>query len=656
MEIITVNMNMIGNIKSLIYSGFLLCVSVLFSCNNQKNKSLNIGEYLSYANSDTIYPSVKQIEMLKVVMPKEPFQPAPSITDRDYWIKIGTSESGKKYLNIALLELEKKPEVPITDSIYRLANKEGNRGIYKPRYYRTMDRLEHFILAECIENKGRFLHQITVYSNAILAMKSWLHPNHDDDDNGVLEGRRVSIDLGARKFGSVLALAEALLDDKLEQDLRDEITKQLQWRIIDTYLQSCKTNDENNRWIKTKSNWNSVCNSGSVFVTIATSKSEDERLAAIGSALNSSVHYLSGFGDDGYCSEGLGYWRYGFGHYLYLAQILHDYTGGKINLFDSDNPEKLKNIGNFPEKFEIQNQRCAPFSDGVSSISKKGSNFSYALSAKYYDAQKPSELRLEEAVEQLIAWEKPDDFTFNDNKERNKLPDYSYFDDFGMVISRGKQNAPFSIAIKAGHNSENHNHNDIGTYSIVLDKDIMTGDIGAPSYIAGAFSPDNKARSSWGHPVPRIDNTLQSKGREFEGIVTATEFTKDGDKVVMNIKAAYEIPSLEKLIRTIENDKSGFGTITIEDSFSSTKPVTFGIAIMTLNAYEIIDNNTVILTSKNQKVKAEIMGSGASIKITDEVVPVKKLREGAPAYRIGVDFTESIENGTIKIKYTPVFD
>ncbi len=643
-------------IKALIYFGFSLCFVILFSCNNQKNKPLDIGKYLSYANSDTIYPSAKQIEMLKAVMPKQSFQPVPSIADRAYWTKIADSESGKDYFEKALSELEKAPEVPITDSIYRLANKQGNRGIYKPRYYRTMNRLERFILAECLENRGRFLSQIKVYCQAIMNMKSWLHPNHDDDANGVLEGRRVSIDLGARKFGSVLALSEILLEDKLERDLRDEITKQLQWRIIDTYLQSCKTNDENNRWIKTKSNWNSVCNSGSVFVTIATSKSEDERLAAIGSALNSSVHYLSGFGDDGYCSEGLGYWRYGFGHYLYLAQILHDYTGGKINLFDSDNPEKLKNIGNFPEKFEIQNERCAPFSDGVSSISKKGSNFSYALSAKYYGAQKPLELRLEEAVEQLIAWRNPDDFTFNDNIERNKLPDYSYFDDFGMVISRGKQKAPFSIAIKAGHNSENHNHNDVGTYSIVLDKDIMTGDIGAPSYIAGAFSPDNKARSSWGHPVPRIDNTLQSKGREFEGVVTATEFTENRDKVVMDIKAAYEISFLKSLVRTMENDKSGFGTITIEDSFSSTKPVTFGIAIMTLNTYEIIDNNTVILMSDNQKVKATITGYGASWKITDEFVPVKYLREGAPAYRIGVDFEKPISKGAIKIKYTPIFE
>lgn len=637
----------------------LLVIFVTFSgYSKQKVQPLDFNEYFSHSRKDTIYPSEKQIEILKAVIPKHTFQPAPSIKDRQYWDNIAASKSGKAYLENALSEIHKKPEVPITDSIYRLANKQGNRGIYKPRYYRTMTRLENFILAECIENKGRFLPQITHYLNAIMEMKSWLHPNHDDRENGVLEGKRVSIDLGARKFGSDLALAEVLLEDKLSKDLRNKMAENIQRRIIDTYLKSCKLNDENNKWIKSTSNWNSVCTSGSVFTTIAVSKNEDERIAAIGSALNSmKYHYMPGFGDDGYCSEGLGYWGYGFGHYLYLAQILYDYTEGNINLFEFDNPEKLNNVGNFPEKFVIQNEKCAPFSDGVSSVSRKGNNFAYALSAKHYGATKPSELRIEEAVEQLIVWADPEAFTFEKkaDKKEPELPDYSYFDDFGMVISRGKQDVPFSIALKAGHNKENHNHSDVGTYTIVLNKDIMAGDIGAPSYTAGAFSPNNPARSSWGHPVPRIDNTLQSNGREFFGEIIETEFTKASDKIVIDIKAAYEISSLNSLVRTIKNDKSGLGTITIEDSFSLTKPVTFGIAIMTLNEYEIVDNNTIIITSKNQKIKAEIKGVGASIKIVDELVPVKHLREGAPAYRIGVDFVELLSEGTITVKYTPVF-
>lgn len=637
--------------------GLLFSLMFLFSCNSETEKvsKLDFKEYYSYANEGIIYPSEKQIEMLKKVMPKEAFQPAPVISDRTYWNRIAATPSGKAYLKKTVSFLDKKPEVPISDEIYRRANKEGNRGIYKPRYYRTMDRLEHFVLAECLENKGQFLPQIQTYSEAILDMKSWLHPNHDRG-NKVLEGEKVAIDLGARKFGGVLALAESLLGDAMPESLRTKIKKQLQWRITDSYLNTCKKIDKNNHWIYSTSNWNSVCTSGTILVSIINSENPEDRLVAIGSAINSMKLYISGFGDDGYCSEGLGYWGYGFGHYLYLAQIISDYTDGRINLFEGEYPEKLKNVGQYPKQFEIQNGTCAPFADGVSHTSSKGSNFANVLSSKYYSTKKPNEIRFEEAAEQIIAWDNPELFSANTIviNQNSELDNYTYFDEFGMVISRGKQENPLSIAIKAGHNLENHNHMDVGSYSIVFNKDLISGDIGAPSYTAGAFSDNNPARSSWGHPVPRIDNKLQSKGKEFSGKIIETEFTDTYDKVVVDILGAYEIPSLKKLIRTMKNDKSGEGTITIEDAFSSSKPVLFGTAIMTLSKYEIIDETTFILISKNQKLKVEVSSNEGTLKIIDELVPVKHLREGAPAYRIGVDFTEPISKGIITVKFTPM--
>ncbi|WP_372743961.1 hypothetical protein [Lutibacter sp.] len=643
----------------------LLSLLLFYSCKSvgEKAPELDFNEYYSYANNGVIYPSAKQVEMLKKVIPNKTFEPAPSINDRDYWGKISQTNSGKEWLVKAISSIDEKPEVPISDSIYRKANKGGIRGIYKPRYYRTMQRLESYVLAECMENKGRFIPQIETYATAIMNMKSWLHPNHDDNENSVLEGKRVSIDLGARRFGSDLALTQQLLGEKLSPTINKRITEQLKWRIVDTYLTSCKENDKNNHWIKSTSNWNSVCTSGSMFVAISTSKSKDERIAAVGSALNSMKYFLSGFGQDGYCSEGAGYWNYGFGHYLYLAQILYDYTDGQINLFDAGNSEKLKNVGNFPKTYQIHPGICAPFSDGVSHVSNDG-GFAYNMSARKYGANMPVNPKKAKtydsysAVFQLIEWE----YEAEENSKKeiyqsiNELPDYTYFDDFGIVISRGKQKEPLSIAIKAGHNSENHNHSDVGSYTVVLNEEIITGDIGAPSYIAGAFSKDNPARSSWGHPVPKINNTLQSNGREFEGKIKETEFSKDLDKVVIDLITAYEIEALTKLERTMSNDKSGLGEISITDTFSATKPVTFGTSIMTLSDYEIVNDSTIILSVNNQKLKAIVSSDSGTVKITDEIVPVKHLREGGPAYRIGIEITKPISEGEISVVYSPYKD
>ncbi len=614
----------------------------------------SISSYLSKATSGVIYPSEEQIEMLEGVVGNENYIPFEPSQNREYWGAIAQSQEGKDILDEVAGFVDAEPEVPITDEIYRRANKEGNRGIYKPRYYRTMDKLEKFLLAEYIQNDGAYIPQIEKFSGAILAMKSWVHPNHDDKDNGILEGRRVSIDLGARKFGFVLALVinDPTIRQRLSPELIAQIEEQLQYRIIDTYLNSCSgKTPKDNTWITAKSNWNSVCTSGTLLTILTTAKSRAERVAAIGSSINSMKHYLSGFGEDGYCSEGLGYWNYGFGHYLYLAEILYDYTEGKIDLFDFDNPQKMKAIANFPAAYEIHKKWYAPFSDGVTQVADGNDNFAYLFSAKHYGARKPTYFKPDESVFTVIGWR---DAAQNTQPTfDNSLPPYTYFDDCGIVISRGGQSTPLSIAVKGGHNGENHNHNDVGSYFILLDEDIVAGDIGAPSYTAGAFSPNNPARSSWGHPVPRINNKLQSSGADFRGTVTSTKFEEGRDFAQLDLIEAYEIPELKELYRTVENQKEGRGKIIVTDKFVASQAVTFGTSVM-VNVDYTINGNTIVLSTGNHKVLVEVTAKGGEVIIKDEEVAVKALRSGRRSYRIGIDFVDPLEGGTIEVTYTPL--
>ncbi len=630
----------------------LLATLSFVGCSSSVEK-LDMKAYLALRGDNAVYPSAEQIEMLSGIIPKETYMPMAPISDRSYWESMASSPEGTAYIADAYALIEKEPEVPITDEIYRRANKEGNRGIYKPRYYRTMDCLEHFILAECMENKGNFIAQIENHAEAIMSMKSWLHPNHDDAQNTVLEGKRMSIDLGARKFGLVLSLAEITLEDRITPELRTKIKSEIKRRITDSYLDSCpQENPKSNNWIRSTSNWNSVCTSGSIFSIITSSQSLEERTVAIGSAINSMVYYMSGFGDDGYCSEGTGYWGYGFGHYLYLAEILYDYTDGKIDLFEFNDAEKLKRVAAFPKEFQIHTGYYAPFSDGVTSVATDSDNFAYLMSAKYYGADKPSKFQTDESVTTVIGWRSMDEF-IDKSGAVSKLPDVTYFDHFGIVISRGLYQTPFSVAIKAGHNAENHNHSDVGSYYILIDNEPVAGDIGAPSYTAGAFDKDNPARSSWGHPVPRVAGQLQSNGIEFCGSVTSTSFTDEEDVAKLDLKAAYEVEQLEKLERTMSNKRVEGGQITISDEFKASSPIEFGTAIM-VNVDYTIKGNTITLNTGSHTVAIEVEADGGEIKLTDEWVPVEHLRTGRKSYRIGVDFTKPLAEGKISVKYTAI--
>ncbi|MFC1761065.1 hypothetical protein ACFL6U_03185 [Planctomycetota bacterium] len=630
-----------------------LAVITLCALTAQAQK-LDISQYLSQADKGKIYPSATQVEMLKPFMPKEAYRPAPPFSNKEFWQRIAAKPSAQTIFKEAAEGLDKKPEIPISDEIYRRANKEGNRGIYKPRYYRTMEVLERAVIAECIENKGRFIPQIIEHIHAIMEMKSWLHPNHDDSKNSVLEGKRVAIDLGARKFGSVIMLADVLLEDKLPTALRTDIRKQIQWRMIDSYLKSCRGEDrKGNSWIWGTSNWNSVCTGGTLFSALTASENIDERLAVLGSAINSMNFYLSGFGDDGYCSEGIGYWSYGFGNYLYLAQTIYDYTDGAIDLFVFDNPEKMKRVGNFPANFEIQQGIYPCFADGGSTVGKGNDNYAYLLSAKNYGSRKPSYSRPADMTMLIQEWADPISYV-DPSAEKVELPNHTYFDAFGIVISRGQQETPFSIAIKGGHNGENHNHSDVGSYVMVLGRDhLLSGDLGAPPYRAGAFSPDNKVRCSWGHPVPYVNKTMQSNGKSFSGKILETKFTDTKDSVAVDIKAAYEVEELQSLIRTMENNKAGKGTMTITDEFSASEAIDFGTAIMTYADCEIVDQDTILLTHKGKTIRVEISAKGASFNISQDDMPKKDLRYASQAYRLGIDFKKKLKSGSITMVFTP---
>lgn len=58
-------------------------------------------------------------------------------------------------------------------------------------------------------------------------------------------------------------------------------------------------------------------------------------------------YYLQGFGPDGACLEGLGYWNYGFGYFVYYADLLRKRTRGEMDWFRA---EKVGRIALFQQK------------------------------------------------------------------------------------------------------------------------------------------------------------------------------------------------------------------------------------------------------------------------------------------------------------------
>jgi len=176
---------------------------------------------------------------------------------------------------------------------------------------------------------------------------------------------------------------------------------------------------------------------------------------------------------------------------------------------------------------------------------------------------------------------------------QNKLRDE--FSDAGILIGRAKDNDPgrLAFAIKAGHNSEHHNHNDVGSYIVALGGATPLLDPGGEVYTQRTFSSkryDSNVINSFGHPVPQINGTFQKTGADAKGVVIAKSFTDDEDMFAMDFSSAYPVEGLKQLTRTVffnrEDEEPNAvthrgGQLLVVDKAELEKPGTFESALIT---------------------------------------------------------------------------
>jgi hypothetical protein len=129
---------------------------------------------------------------------------------------------------------------------------------------------------------------------------------------------------------------------------------------------------------------------------------------------------------------------------------------------------------------------------------------------------------------------------------------------------------PLVLAVKAGHNAENHNQNDVGSFILHMDGEDLLCDPGRGLYSRQYFSPlryENIFASAYGHSVPVIGGQLQPAGREFEGDLV--EVAEDDKRVVIAFGDAYPIEALDRATRTLQMDPDAApgGALWVEDSF-----------------------------------------------------------------------------------------
>jgi hypothetical protein len=211
------------------------------------------------------------------------------------------------------------------------------------------------------------------------------------------------------------------------------------------------------------------------------------------------------------------------------------------------------------------------------------------------------------------------------------------------------------VAIKGGHNSEHHNHNDVGTFVVAIGGETPLIDPGSEVYTARTFSSkryDSNVLNSYGHPVPLVAGQMQKTGRQAAARIVKTEFTDEQDRIVLDIRDAYAVKSLKRLQRTFIFSRDGSGSLTVADEVEFDSPQTFGTALITFSPHRRIEGREIRIGKGKGQVRAEVTVDGAECKIEQQEIHEDVHSRHLPV-RLGIDLTEPVTRAKIIVTIQP---
>ncbi len=459
---------------------------------------------------------------------------------------------------------ESDPDLPF--SLFRLYRDTGERLAYERAYFERRKRLAAFALLALLEpgdeRYKQALHN-TIWS--VCNEFTWCLPAHFDEQK-----QQTEIDLFAAETGFALSEALLLAGEELPCLLKSRIRTEVEKRIFQPFLMEGPYG-----WERAEHNWSAVC-AGSIGAAALHLMDDEERLAAIlDKVLPAMDCFLAGYGDDGVCAEGYLYWQYGFGYFVYFAQLLKASTSGKLDLFRSD---KVKAIALFQQKCFTDGNTVVNFSD---SLPESGIflGLSACLQQEYAEFTMPAERlrapyeadhcgRWAPALRNLI-WSAPPSGGQEDGwpEEAYYLPDAKWL----LSRARAQGGGSFSFAAKGGHNDEPHNHNDLGHFVLHADGEAYLADLGSGMYTADYFGEGRYSywcNGSHGHSVPVIGDEHQLAGKAFSATVLEAMTGEAEDRLTLELSGAYRRGLMSGLKRQLHWKKKALPCLTLTDAFS----------------------------------------------------------------------------------------
>lgn len=609
-----------------------------------------------------------------------PFYPFPSAGMSEEYEKIPPDirrkliREGEEHLGFPY------PAIRATD--FMAFQRTGNRTDYEEIYFSRRYALNSLAVAECLENRGRFLDDIVNGIFSLCEESAWQLPAHNsylrDTPQAILpDSTRPILDLFACETGAQLACIYYLLGKQLDAvspfitgRIRHELTR----RIVTPYLK------EHFWWMgngeEPMNNWTVWCTQN-VLLTVFFCAAAEEAIAGknpessgetecvtntdicravLLKAAESCDYFLKDYGEDGCCDEGAHYYRHAGLCLDGAAAVLNQVTNGAFE--DLMGWEKIKNIAAYifnvhvEDKYYFNFADCSPIAGraGVREYlfgKRTGQPGLMQFAAEDFSRGEPSGLFADESHQLNLFYRLQTLFHYEEIKAYSASAPLVHRDIFypsvGLFLARSRD---LCLAVKAGDNNDSHNHNDTGSFTLYKKGLPVFVDIGVESYTQKTFSPRRYeiwTMQSGYHNLPTIDGVDQHDGAEYRAENVVTSMDGDGMTASISMELAGAYPLTDRKItyvREVLLDK-GENRITLTDRTDS------GNVILNFITYE----KPEILGQTMKIGTAEIAFRGAEHRET-QVLPITDKRLKAAwdhdLYRIRLTMTGALFEMTIR--------
>lgn len=504
----------------------------------------------------------------------EPLLPVPPATDRAVW---AAPDAATVRALLSRADLGAPWPVPLASGYARYF-RDGDRDEYEQVVWARHERVARAAVLAAVTLDERWLDEVTDGVTLWCEQSSWCWPAHDDtfERHGAVLPTVTDpyLDLGAGEVAADLAWIDHLLGAHLDErspGLRARIRHEVERRVLEPFERR-----RDWHWLGLDGrvhNWNPWIH-GNVLVAalqlVPAGERRDELVRLVAEGLD---RYVAALPADGAIDEGYAYWWNGAGRLLEALDLLAGASG-----------ESLRATVAFPHRMHLGGPWYVNFADSPARPSgdqpwqalhrearRIGDEAALAHAAAHRTPGSPVAHEGDGLGRLLRALTDPEWVAAEPPASESWLPREVWLPSTQVLVARmaAGSSAGLTLAVKGGHNGENHNHNDVGGFVVALNGVPVLVDPGRPTYTAQTFGPRRyelwMMRSSW-HNVPEIRGHEQAAGPGYaaSGVVMSGDIAYA--HIALDLENAYPAGEIRRWRRTARLDR-GSAAVTVRDQW-----------------------------------------------------------------------------------------